>query len=46
MKFKRLLVVAGAFSLALFLSACASTPDDTQESVIKDSLLHGGEWIV
>ncbi|MEH6355466.1 MAG: META domain-containing protein [Marinobacter sp.] len=46
MKFKRLSVVASAFSSALFLSACASTPDDTQKSVTKDSLLQGGEWIV
>ena len=46
MKLKRLLVVASAFSSALFLSACATTPGDTQERVTTDSLLQGGEWVV
>ena len=45
MKFKRLLV-AGAVSSALFLSACATAPDATQDRVTTDSLLQGGEWIV
>ncbi|WP_283164071.1 MULTISPECIES: hypothetical protein [unclassified Marinobacter] len=43
MNFNRILVVASAVSSALFLSACAITPDATQESVTTESLLQGGE---
>jgi len=46
MKLKRLLIVAIAVSSVLFLSACATTPDNTQERVTTDSLLQVGEWIV
>lgn len=45
MKLNRLLA-ASAVSFALFLSACATTPDAAQKSVTTDSLLRGGEWIV
>lgn len=46
MKFKRFLITAGAVGFGLFLSACATAPNDTQETVTAHSLLQGGEWIV
>ncbi|WP_298448816.1 META domain-containing protein [uncultured Marinobacter sp.] len=45
MKLNKLLA-ASAVSSAIFLSACANTPEATDSRVTTESLIGGGEWIV